>query len=1574
MSKHCVNHNSSEVKELANSLGLHPGIVAAKIGVWQDSNNSDEYPTLAQLQSEVKPVDTVANPETIERINDFLTRIGVSKEKVRDIVVDGRKIDANGIANLTQKLIQVVEGKEAQALPEEAMHFAVEIIEQKNPALFKKLLSEINNYNLYKQVLRDYGSNEHYQTKDGKPDILKLKKEAIGKLLAATVIDQAQETTESLDNIAKAESMWNRILQFLHNLFNDSGFTQASMDVLSGKDIGTADDIKQDSGVYLQQAPKTEQNRIYDSIKNTSNSIDKTDTGYAVNGRDIATRVSNLIKSQYDKEFTGGDALLDDFTKASFELKANNGTNGHADMEHIFDVYVDGDTGLLRETPLDDSAWVSLLNPNNNDMYDILHENFKQRLYSFDKGTKFLSEATIHDTRRDVAGTVDFLAIAPDGRVSILDWKFIDLNTDKYEDVPWYKVNAWNLQMDQYKYIIASMHGVKNMNFDQTRMIPIKAHYTTGNVEHNIPPQLYEVNIGDVDVKNITQDYLLPVGTKGEKTGIKKIDILVEKLNAIYKKMSEEKVAPEERANKKEQLNALFSAIRQLQMKQNIVPLIHQAKVLNKQIQSTVDEYNNRFKGNSKGDFTPKQISEFSDKLNYAMESLKTYTSLDTELKFLFNSDSTAEEKAIREDLRDVVDDAREYADMIGGREGIDTEFITSFIGSTSAAEKVVTGITKMFGNTASIQLKSLSALFGIASDSNAMASMDTGQEVKRLTKLKEDYNNWAKQKGLTIKNQFSIIKKEGSNELKEQFKSEFYTKLKSKVLSKDHAWVKENIDVDKYKEVLKEKIASENTRIDEKPRAGTPTEIAGQIAREKAKVDALYNISTPTSPGWLMYDLAKTVPRTDLWETDEWKELHKPENAPALAFYNYILEKNKEYADIGYIHNSAARTFLPWVRKGFTEKLIFGGKISMGEEFLRNISMDEGDTGYGQRDPLTGKLVDTIPKYLTHKIDGEVSEDLFKTMFMYNEFAIKFKYMSEIEPQARALIRLEQNKDSIATSVFGKTETKDGIVQYNPDNSSNTKIVEDMVKAIVYQQKYIQSDTFDQVLTTLGNTGRKINKKLGFQLLPEDMEGRQVSINKVITQLNNNFQVLTLGLNPLSALSNKFGGKMQSFINSGKYFTKLDSVQAESWLLSTKMAGSNKTQMLSVLDYFMPFTDNYNRDAGKNLSLSNVTDEHVQDYIMWMMRHSEESVQKTIFYAYLKNSAVVDGNVVNSREYLKKTDEFKDMYKGTTEEIKARQAEYEAAVKEMNETKGVLVLGSVDADGEFSLPGIDRKDKSVLELRRKVQQFTSDALGNLTDENKRLINLNVYGKSFMVFKNWIPRLVDVRMGNLKYNSASDAYEWGRSRMIYRVISEDLLGAVSNLTNTLKGNEQGADFMRQLFEKKRADYEADTGKELEMTETEFIDLVRQNTKSQIVDLLFYAGLMALTLGLKALPPDDDEDPRIKNQYKFLLKATDKLKDEIGYFYDPTSLMSLVKGGVFPSVQMLENYSKILKNFLVENYAIYHGDEKLEEKNHVIKYVMKSFKWTNQASQLLPIFSPAMAKDLGIKMQGQYGIR
>ena len=1555
-----------------------------------------------------------ASPATIKMIKDFLDRSEIGYENVKNIVVNGKKLDANGIANVTKALISVAEGKEAQSLPEEAMHFAVELIQKNNPELFKQLLKEINKYNIKDRVFEQYSNHPLYQTKEGKPDVLKLKKEAIGQVLAETLIKRTEGTTESPELLKTTYKWWEKILNYLKNIIKKSGFNQAAIDIITGKDLGSAQSLLDNAdNIYLSN---TRRDAIYNNIIETDSKIELKDHPtevnddgtprqyYYIDGKQINRRVSDLVYNWYDQKFRDKKLTQSEFTKGSNALKAEKGTLGHKDMENIFDLFVD-ENGFLRETPLDDSDYIPLMGVQDVDAYNILKENLHERILSYGKNTRFLKEVKIYDPTRDIAGTVDFMAIEEDGTTNILDWKFMDLNIEKWDDVPWYKVNAWTQQMTQYKFILTKIYKIKNEEFNHTRMIPIKTFYSYGNAKEGKLPRLLSLKIGDVNIKNITDDYLLPVGLENELTSNDRVNILLKKLNKIYSKMSDTKVLPGQRAEKNEQLNALYTAIRKLQIQENIAPLINQAKILNLQIERIFQKFlevyvekeedhdsvwspkktgKNKYVIKDANKFQDDVISDFAKTLGDAIQYIKTYTNLDTELKAIIDL-STEEGKELDKELTLTAKAARDHLLTL---EEIDTQFTDEIIAKStgvknlSTPEKVIKGISKLFGTTATLQMKALQVLYKKANKAFAFAAMDTRTEINRLNTLKQDYTIWANSKGLSKKDFFKPIMKSNKNELIDQFQKEFYTTLRDKIEEKDYAWIRNNIDKEAYAEHLAEKLKEEITRIKSKPRIDTPEKNEAMEKMEISEAKLTYNINEGTSVGWLLQEV-KQFPAKK-WESNEWKELNKKDsngayiNKAALDFYNYIRERNDFFASIGYISKTEARKFLPWVRKGLTEKLIFGGNMSVGEQFLRNITLDERETEFGQLDPLTGKPIDTVPIMLTtpHQTGTktEYSTDLFKTMGLYNEFAIKFQYIKTIEEQASALLRLERNKGAIATSYFGKTKLENGVVVPVPDNSSNTQLLDDMIKAIIYQQKYLESEMFDQVLGRLGKGMKTLNEKLGTSIFPEDLEGRQFSVNKSITQLNSTYQMIVLGWNPLSSLSNLFGGKTQGFINSGRYFTKEQYFKTETWFLVNKMGKSDKKLNLAAIEYFMPFTDNYNREAVNKLSISKLSQESFQDYLMYLMRNSDRAVQVTNFFAFLNHSIIQDGKIVNAREYVRSLPEFSKMYVGTQEERTALKNKFEEKVTKLIEDKAVMKFAKLDDKGELTIPGIDRKSDSVVALRRKVQQFTNDALGNATDENKRLINMTVYGNSAMVFKNWIPRLVDVRIGNLKYNAGSDAYEWGRSRMVFRFLYEDLHKSIGNLYNALVGNDKGIARVRKLYEDKKRDYELDTGKDLEMDEHMFIDLVRQNIENSAYDLMFYATLMSLTAGLKALAPDDDESEVVKNQWRVLIRATDKLTDELGYFYNPANIYNLVSRGVFPSTNLINTYGKVLSNFAKEMYGIVTENDELVDDTKVIKYLMKSFPILNQSAAFLPMFAPNVAKDLGLQIKANYGFR
>ena len=1536
-----------------------------------------------------------ANPQTIKMVKDFLNRIGVSIENVDKIVVNGVKLDANGAALVTQQLVKIVNGKQDVALTEEAMHFVVEILQQTNAPLFKKLLSEINGYAILDQVYNTYGSKPAYQI-DGKPDILKLKKEAIAKVLTETIIKRNEGSTEKPELIAKAETWWDQIINALKSIFFTSGFDETAMKVMSGEAIGTVEDIRaQEGDIYLQQTGDP-QKRIVDEIRDIDSKLvkkpaivdGKQEDRYFFDGATdyVKYRVTDFIKDWYSQKFANKELLKDEYDDAVNDLKKDTGTGFHFDFEFLVKGYGDGNGGVfvdangkLRDEPLDDSTYVSQMDPNNRGYYEILKKNMWERLSDkkkYPEGTIFLSEMKMFN-KRNVAGTVDFIAVTPAGKVSILDWKFIGLNTQKYDDVPWFKIDAWRQQMQQYVSILQGSYGIKPENIQEARMIPIVVKYSGGDREKNILPKVTKIEIGNIDPKTESKDYLLPVGIETESTGDKKIDELISRLNKVYQDISSKTAVTEAQKQSKAILaNSIFKAIRYLQVKQELRPLVDQAKLINKEAERLIEEYNSTWKGIDVSKTDDLSRDEFVGRILDFEDSLKVYESLSYDVRSFFKGELSEEDEELLKEIENVSKNAKNYELDL---EDIRKEFMDEVVAAREnifdylKPEKIVKGITRLFGSTSITQLKSAQLLFKMANRALGYAAQDTVDEGNELKKLKDNLDKFNKSKGLSKKEYFKFIKKSNKNELIDEFNPEFYDKLKKAINAEkpDYQWIKDNIDVDAYKAYLKEKLAKENLYALNKARISADPE--SEIDRDILQNEKLYNVDDADSVGWLLYQDIKKFPKKENWESKEWKELHKPGNEPALAFYNYIRKKNDEYHELGYITNP--RTFLPFVRKGFLEKVFYGGKMALGEDILRSLTIEEGDVGFGQINPITKEPVYNIPKYFTRPIDGDVSEDLFKNMTLLNEMAIRYKYLSQIENQAKAILRTESQKEAIKTSYYGTTKYKrDGTPETTSDNTENTELIRDMIESIIYGHKYVESGNFDQLLGGLGNFGKRANKMFGAKILPEKYDNAQISLNKVVDSINNYFQVKSLGLNPISSLANLLGGSFQTWINAGKYYTKAEFLKNE-FMMTQRMHGVDQKKYIGALQYFLPLTESYNKQIASELSINSLNAQSLQEVLMSLMRNADQFVQSVNFFSYLDNAIVVNDRVENVREYLKTTPEFANIYKVGQDERAILQKKFEQEVERLKKEQGVMALAKIEGD-KFVIPGVDRKSDSVIELRRKVQAITKDALGNLSEDDVRKINMNIVGKSFMMFKNWIPRLVDVRFGDLKYNAGSDAYEWGRTRMVANFLGEGIITGIKNLTDAVYATDKGVEYMMELYEKKKETYERETGKTLEMTPDEFIDLVRQNIKNQAADLMMYIALTALFFGARALAPDDDDDKYAKNQHKYLMRVIDKVRDEVAYFYNPMGLINLSKGGVFPALSGVVTPGKALINMLNEMYGLSMGDGvglngKPIDENYVIKYGLKSLPITSTlADTILLLFFPDVAKDLGMKAQSE----
>jgi len=180
----------AKMKELESKGAFRVKPIDGGVSFYYDPNNIN-------FQTAEMPL-TQASPETISKVKQILEKMGVT---IKDLATYAREAGLNStginaVADVVSKVIAIAEGKENVALTEEMVHIATAILEQKNPQLVTQMISKIDRFAIYQQTLDQYKNNPNYQLPNGKPNIRKIKKEAVDKLIAELIVYNNEGTTE----------------------------------------------------------------------------------------------------------------------------------------------------------------------------------------------------------------------------------------------------------------------------------------------------------------------------------------------------------------------------------------------------------------------------------------------------------------------------------------------------------------------------------------------------------------------------------------------------------------------------------------------------------------------------------------------------------------------------------------------------------------------------------------------------------------------------------------------------------------------------------------------------------------------------------------------------------------------------------------------------------------------------------------------------------------------------------------------------------------------------------------------------------------------------------------------------------------------------------------------------------------------------------------------------------------------------------------------------------------------------------------------------------------------------------
>jgi len=1571
-----------------------------------------------------------ASPELVKKVRALAEQMGISitdlntYSKQSGIDVTG----VNGVADAMRKVIAIAEGKEDVALVEELVHIATQMVEQTNPELITQMISKIDKFKIYKYTFDEYKNNKNYQTADGKPNIRKIKKEAVDKLIAELIINGG--TNEEMfpellreENRSIVASFWAKILQFIRGLYLKSDislFEDTAAKIMAGQVEGNMLDMSS-AEIYFQLSDS--QKNIQQKILETKDNIKKVESKekadpllldteeannyYEVKQPDgtfsrVLKRVTDRVKAWYRKRF--GDKVFTEEEKKFNEFKREQGVKGHKFFEEIHFRYFNED-GTRRDVAGDR---FERLSPVDEEIYQKLERYYVDLINSFSKDGKnplVFSEVFVFDPKEKEAGTIDLLIVEESGKANIVDWKFMSLAKGA-KDVTWYKQGAYNIQLERYKEILRDSYGVKE--FGLNRAIPILMDVKKEDVKvEDSPIVITGISIGSVNTADIEDLRLLPVSAETESTGFKNLDRLLGKLNAVYRQISK-KVATEdeEREFKSERLNALKQAIRAAQTAMNIAPLVDLITLMKKQGDQIMNDYNIIYKDRPalSEDSENKELSEFADEMREYMALAEVFGEIDDLVADLVytrqmqadaTTDEAKEDIAFRKDLMDQIseqarsirlsrteisDAAKTFADKHIGQRNL--------VSGLLSAEAVVKGLSSIFRGISELPLNSLQILFKLVTNAKGRASRDAIGEVDELIEIRKRLVDRGGDTRKLVQKIYQRDKKDNLvNKLVYKFKKEFYDKLKemSSTGQGDMAWVKNNVDIPAYEaeaqELLKKRIARLEKLYDDNPAL-----LDKLIEEENQKFDLNY----PGFNGWSNHIL-KRHPKTD-WYTEEYKEILKDKDLNDL--YNFITRMNQKANETGYISNRVVSTFLPFVRKGMAESLAWDFSLSAVSNWGDALSIRTDDVGFGKVNELTNELENSIPKYysydFTKREDGvndysDVSEDIFKNMILYINHMEKYKYLSEVEGQLNLVKTIETFKGHLNTNRSGDVIFVNGKPEELTGNEENTKIFNDFLRAVLYEQKYPLSDSDTKINFSVKNIVKKaINSVAGREVYKLDEDPSAISMVKTIDAANRGFQLKALGFEFISGAVNAFGSNIQLAAQSGNYFKAREVGRNEIKLIGNSFANDEERQMfVQLIDVFLPMKDDPNYEKLKKAGLTTLTRGSFSDFLMVFMREPEQHMEKSIFLTLLENTMVEDGKIVSIPKFVK--DKYKDRYSsGSSYRETAPKIEQE--IEELKRTRSINATKKLD-NGKLVIPGLDLTNITEIQrLSNLTRRISRNATGGLADSDVNRMSMNIWTRSMMVFKNWIPKLVDTRFGEFRKVSddfsveidedgmtTGEKYDVGRIRLFSNFLSINIIKMATDISDVIAANDRGLKIVDDLYVKYAEAYRKSTGKELKMDRNDFIDMVRNNLRNQLKELLIGLSLLGAMLALGLVAPDDDDDKADKNFHRFAQRTVDRFISELSFFYNPVEFQKILSGSSFPALGIFSDLTRFIYHFNMETTGVdisnlELSEEEARKKAQPVKNLAKMFPITKSLITYGAILDSDFAKEYDVTIQ------
>lgn len=959
----CPNKNSPEWKELVSKYGE-----TEAYAIFVDAGL--QIPISINRNNGTTPYKT--------KIIELLDTIGVKTAELKGSRFE--HLGKDGIADMFSRMVYASLDGSNEVLTEEAMHFFVELLKQQKSPLYDSMANDIKRMPIYEQVFQEY--------KDVYDNETDIKDEAIGKLLTRHFLDGSPVAGQE----GRVSRWFDEVKRWLLRLIYSTGvnkddlestFKNTAEQIKAGNIKGTVKPVNK-TLYSLSKDAESAMSKLLDVDKRLSKqtvTVEGSDTPeekyFITNADGTQTMIPNRVHDIIAKGKRYGNK---DTARQKQELiNAEEGSIAHDDMQSAIQEAITGNAGTYNSHPLVTKAIKAYAGN--------IVNNYKTL------GAEILTEVKIYDPSRKLAGTLDFVAIFPDGSADVLDWKFIEDLANKSLD---WRIDDWNTQLNTYAEMLKSNYGITK--FNKIRIIPINAQYRTENNTKKMVGAVF--GDGSQDSKS----NLNPVPSFQEMTDNESFNGLISELTFRYNHLKANPAKDVDTKVKQEQeLHEIWKTIQDIQVNRSL-----------EEYSKLVEIDMNRMKELVKQDaHTGQDIKELHD----LVDSYKDLISKGL-LRDVGNTSSTGISN---------IQSASMYAQSIAADvESLTNQYLNSYNLNTQVPVKPI-GFWAKALRLSDIDNKYFQAFYRLL---NKKAGEVFGKTKSEEEEIREIINQVTKEAGRSDASVFEPLlnKKDGkkTGELIRQFRSDYYSTLHEKLEKGDVKWVKANTNFD---EVAYEEARKYKEELMTKRYAGT----SQAVSKVKEAMVMFEHMNDVRVSNKAYNERNRFLKPTNNWHTEEYKAvLSNPNAGLAKLYHKYqdIIAYANENCDAGI-----NKTFLPYVKDSMLQGMLNNG-FSF-KNFMDNawdsIRIDEYATSSISYDAKGNKIITPQLAFLTPTYKRNLNQqsyDLGNMLIMFTRAAYMNNAMSDMVDDSYLMLYGLKASKMYRTDVLGRPVTTGNITE----------------------------------------------------------------------------------------------------------------------------------------------------------------------------------------------------------------------------------------------------------------------------------------------------------------------------------------------------------------------------------------------------------------------------------------------------------------------------------------------------------------------------------------------------------------